>query len=110
MEIILAQIGNDIKKLVENKPGEFTFSGFKNFKFIIEVEESDVENEYNSILISFTPKLFKGQQLTDKLKIKSIIFDDGRYKILTELIEDDNRINNEESQDRISDNKETRND
>jgi len=110
MEIILVQTGNDIRKLIENKPGEFTFSGFKNFKFIIEVEESDVENEYKSILISFTPKLFIGQQITDKLKIKSIVFNDGRYKILTEIIENDNRTNNEESQDRISDNEETRND
>ena len=107
MEIVLGQVGNKLLKLVENKPGEFTFSGFIKIAGLI-VGESDIENEYRFIQMDQTGTLYTGQQITDKLIIKSIIFDDGRYKILTENIEDNGRINNQESQDRVSNGEEAR--
>ena len=99
MDIIFGQYNKSIRKLTEDKPGEFTFSGFTDV-LEINVEETDIEDEYKSIGVTGGPNLIVGMQVTDKLKIKSITFKDGRYKILTENITNE-RINNEKPQDTI---------
>ncbi len=101
MEIVFGEVNNELRKLVENKPGSFTFSGFNKITTFL-VEESDVEGEYKSIFTDGGPKLHVGQRISEDLQIKSIVFDDGRYKILTEKYA---RIDNKESQDSISDDK-----
>lgn len=96
-EIAFKSRYGDLRKLVENEPGSFTFSGFNTIKFM-RVSKLNEGDGFEFIDPDGGPLLSVGLRLTNDLTIKSIIFNDGRYKILTENY-DEHR--NSESQNRV---------
>jgi hypothetical protein len=89
----------DERELVEDQPGEFTFSGFSKIKYL-RVGEAENGDGYNFIDADGGPFLQVGAKLIENIVIEKIIFNDGRYKILTKDISNE-RINNEKPQDPV---------
>ena len=89
----------DLRTLIEDKPGEYTFSGFNKIQYM-RVGENPNGEGFEFIDADGGPFLSVGGKLTEDLMISKIIFEDGRYKIITKKIQADN---NEEPQDRTGD-------